>query len=101
MSNGTTGWITVLLRLPVFDNPDAAGYRASIEDDKFSGHGGRTRPPLRRRYALHLSPRAAARDRFLGTAVTRGRCPRGIDRVHLAAPDSATARRRQTVAVVE
>src|SRR5438128_11502961 len=35
MSNGTTGWITVLLRLPVFDNPDAAGYRASIEDDKF------------------------------------------------------------------
>src|SRR2546426_10154163 len=61
MSNGTTGWITVLLRLPVFDNPDAAGYRASIEDDKFSGHGGRTRPPLRRRHALHLSPRPAAR----------------------------------------
>jgi len=35
MSNGTTGWITVLLRLPVFYNPDAAGYRASVEDDKF------------------------------------------------------------------
>ena len=35
MSNGTTGWITVLLRFPVFYNPDAAGYRASVEDDKF------------------------------------------------------------------
>ncbi len=35
MSNGTTGWITVLLRLPVFYNPDTAGYRASVEDDKF------------------------------------------------------------------
>ena len=35
MSNGTTGWITVLLRLPVSYNPDAAGYRALIEDEKF------------------------------------------------------------------
>src|SRR5205823_5483919 len=35
MSNGTTGWITVLLRLPVFYNPDAAGYRAPLEDGKF------------------------------------------------------------------
>ena len=25
----------MLLRLPVFYNPDAAGYRASVEDDKF------------------------------------------------------------------
>jgi hypothetical protein len=38
MSNGTTSWITVLLRLPLFYNPDAAGQRASVED------------------ALHLSP---------------------------------------------
>jgi len=35
MSNGTIGWITVLLRLPVFYNPDATGHRASVEDDKF------------------------------------------------------------------
>ncbi len=35
MSNGTTGWITVLLRLPVFYNPDAAGSRAPVEDEKF------------------------------------------------------------------
>lgn len=35
MSNGTTGWITVLLRLPVFYNADAAGYRAPVEDEKF------------------------------------------------------------------
>ena len=35
MSNGTTAWITVLLRLPVFYNPDAAGHRAPIEDAKF------------------------------------------------------------------
>ena len=35
MSNGTTGWITVLLRLPVFYNPDAAGNRAPVADDKF------------------------------------------------------------------
>jgi hypothetical protein len=35
MSNGTTGWVTVLLRLPMFYNPDAAGDRASVGDDKF------------------------------------------------------------------
>ena len=35
MSNGTAGWITVLFRLPVFYNPDAAGYRAPVEDEKF------------------------------------------------------------------
>jgi hypothetical protein len=33
--NGPTGWITVLLRLPVFYNPDADGYRAPIEDERF------------------------------------------------------------------
>jgi hypothetical protein len=35
MSNSPTGWVTVLLRLPVFYNPDAALHRASVEDDKF------------------------------------------------------------------
>ncbi|SRR6266496_6061909 len=35
MSEGSTGWVTVLLRLPVFYNPDAAGHRAPVEDDKF------------------------------------------------------------------
>ena len=35
MSNGTIGWITVLLRLPVFYNPGAAGQRAPVEDEKF------------------------------------------------------------------
>jgi hypothetical protein len=35
MSDGRSGWITVLLRLPVFYNPDAAGRRAPVEDDKF------------------------------------------------------------------
>jgi hypothetical protein len=35
ISNGTSAWITVLLRLPVFYNPDAAGHRASVEDDRF------------------------------------------------------------------
>jgi len=35
LSNGTTGWITVLLRLPVFYNPNAVGDRAAVEDDKF------------------------------------------------------------------
>ena len=28
-------WLTVLLRLPLFYNPDAAGHRNPIEDDKF------------------------------------------------------------------
>lgn len=35
MGNGTSGWVTVLLRLPLFYNPDASGYRAPVEDDKF------------------------------------------------------------------
>jgi hypothetical protein len=35
MSNGTTRWVTVLLRLPLFYNPDARGHRGPIEDDKF------------------------------------------------------------------
>jgi len=35
MSNGTTRWVTVLLRLPVFYNVDARGHRLPIEDDKF------------------------------------------------------------------
>ncbi len=35
MANGTSGWVTVLLRLPLFYNPDASGYRAPVEDDKF------------------------------------------------------------------
>jgi len=35
MSNGTSDWITVLLRLPLFYNPDALGYRAPVEEDKF------------------------------------------------------------------
>ena len=35
MSNRTTGWITVLLRLPVLYNADATGHRASVEDEKF------------------------------------------------------------------
>ncbi len=37
MSDGTSGWVTVLLRLPVFYNPDAAAHRAPVEDDKFIG----------------------------------------------------------------
>ena len=35
MSDGITPWVTVLLRLPVFYNPDARGHRVPIEDDKF------------------------------------------------------------------
>src|SRR5438128_1431863 len=35
MSNGTSRWVTVLLRLPVFYNADAEGRRAAIEDDRF------------------------------------------------------------------
>ena len=35
MSNGTTQWLTVPLRLPILYNPDALGHRAPIEDDKF------------------------------------------------------------------
>jgi len=35
MSNGTSGWITVLLRLPLFYNPDTSGHREPVEDVKF------------------------------------------------------------------
>ena len=35
MSNGTSGWVTVLLRLPLSYNPDASGHRAPVEDSKF------------------------------------------------------------------
>ena len=35
MSNGTSSWVTVLLRLPLFYNPDASGYRNPVEDGKF------------------------------------------------------------------
>ena len=35
MSKGIARWVTVLMRLPVFYNPNAQGYRAPIEDDKF------------------------------------------------------------------
>ena len=35
MSNGTSGWVSVLLRLPVFYNADAEGRRGPIEDDRF------------------------------------------------------------------
>jgi len=35
MSEAGLGWVTALLRLPMFYNPDAAGHRAPIEDGKF------------------------------------------------------------------
>lgn len=35
MSNGTSGWVTVLLRLPLFYNPDASGHREPVEEGKF------------------------------------------------------------------
>ena len=35
MGNGASGWVTVLLRLPLFYNPDATGERAAVEGDKF------------------------------------------------------------------
>lgn len=35
MSNGTSGWITVLLRFPLFYNPDASGHRDPVGDEKF------------------------------------------------------------------
>ncbi len=35
MTDGPSGWITVLLRLPLFYHPDAAGVRAPVEDVKF------------------------------------------------------------------
>lgn len=35
MTGGPSGWVTVLLRLPLFYNPDAAGVRAPVEEVKF------------------------------------------------------------------
>jgi hypothetical protein len=35
MSGGTSGWVTVLLRLPLFYNPDASGHREPVEEGKF------------------------------------------------------------------
>jgi len=35
MSNGASGWVTVLLRLPLSYDPDASGRRAPVEDEKF------------------------------------------------------------------
>ena len=35
MAAGSPAWVTVLLRLPLFYNPDAAGQRAPVEDEKF------------------------------------------------------------------
>lgn len=35
MGNGTSRWITVLLRLPLSYNPDASGRREPVEDEKF------------------------------------------------------------------
>jgi len=35
MPEPTPGWVTVLLRLPLFYNPDATGARAPVEEEKF------------------------------------------------------------------
>jgi hypothetical protein len=35
MSNGPSAWVTVLRRLPLFYNPDAAGHRGPVEDESF------------------------------------------------------------------
>ena len=35
MTDTPSGWVTVLLRLPLFYNPDPAGARAPIEEEKF------------------------------------------------------------------
>ena len=37
MTDAPAGWVTVLLRLPLFYNPDATGARAPVEDEKFLG----------------------------------------------------------------
>ncbi|MBI2219569.1 MAG: hypothetical protein HYU51_20040 [Candidatus Rokubacteria bacterium] len=58
MSNGTTGWITVLLRLPVFYNPDAAGHRAPVEDEKFLD----TADELARRIEVDVPDTRASRE---------------------------------------
>jgi hypothetical protein len=35
MTDAPVGWVTVLLRLPLFYNPDATGTRAPVEEAKF------------------------------------------------------------------
>ena len=35
MSDRTSGWVTVLLRLPLSYNPDASGHREPVENEKF------------------------------------------------------------------
>lgn len=35
MTDAALGWVTVLLRLPLYYNPDATGARGSVEDEKF------------------------------------------------------------------
>lgn len=35
MTDVPSGWVTVLLRLPLFYNPDATGARAPVEEEKF------------------------------------------------------------------
>jgi len=35
VDDASSGWITVLLRLPLFYNPDKDGNRAPVEDEKF------------------------------------------------------------------
>ena len=35
MTDGPSGWVTALLRLPLFYNPDASGARAPVEDATF------------------------------------------------------------------
>lgn len=35
MGRGTSGWLTVLVRLPLSYNPDASGHREPVEDEKF------------------------------------------------------------------
>ena len=35
MTDGPSGWVTVLLRLPLLYNPDARGTRTPVEEEKF------------------------------------------------------------------
>jgi len=35
MTDAPAGWVTVLLRLPLFYNPDVTGARAPVKDEKF------------------------------------------------------------------
>ena len=55
MNSGTTDWITVLLRLPVFYNAHIAGYRAPVENGKFLD----TADELARRFGGARSPSSA------------------------------------------